>query len=300
MMAMGDQIPPQTSSKATETQAPAPSANAATQVHTVAEVDPLSNSNTPIAAPEITEALKRSDSIKPADLAAELNAHFVRDLVTDGTSLVADSTFTQTWTLRNPGPHNWPAGCSVCFIGGDGMFDVDPDQPSHILHIRKTMRSNAIDHELAQGKEADFTVVLRAPTREGNAISYWRLKGPDGAPFGHKLWCDIVVQKADDLSKKQILVQNINDENTSGKAESNQSESQLIFPKLDKESPAASTSEHIFPSIPQSEADNLHEDVESLKLEDGAVSSDDGFLTDEEYDLIESGDEFEEARNGKK
>jgi next-to-BRCA1 protein 1 len=34
---------------------------------------------------------------------------------------------------------------------------------------------------------------MKAPARDGTAISYWRLKTAEGLPFGHRLWCDIQV-----------------------------------------------------------------------------------------------------------
>ena len=43
------------------------------------------------------------------------------------------------------------------------------------------------------GEEVCFEVTMKAPKREGIAISYWRLKGVDGIPFGHRLWCHINV-----------------------------------------------------------------------------------------------------------
>ena len=280
MMAMGDQIP-QTTSKATETNAPAASANAATQVQTVAECKPSMDATTvaPNAEPETPS------SNKPGELGAELNAYFVGDTVCDGTVVAPGVQFTQVWTLRNPGPHSWPAGCTVCFIGGDAMLDVDTSQPSHVTHIRKATKSNTVEREIRQGEAAEFSVVMRAPEREGNAISYWRLKAPDGTPFGHKLWCDINMKKPEEKS---------------------QHESQMIFPKLDKESPVSSQIETqaTTPAAPRSaplaEDEQLLEDVESLELDNDDQSSEEGFLTDEEYELIASGDEMEEAKNGKK
>ena len=291
MTAMGDY--PQTSSKSTETVPPAPSANAATQVQTVAEVTP--QNVTPV------ESSEKSESIKPADLASELNAHFVCDSVADGTAMISGAQFTQTWTLRNPGPHNWPVGCAVCFIGGDGMLDVDPNQPSHINHLRKATRSNMLDLEVAQGEEAQFTVTMRVPNREGKAISYWRLKAPDGKPFGHKLWCDISIQKPESATVKPEDQQSTSTESPKAVTEAQEHQSQLIFPKLDKDSLASSAAEQgTASSAPKPEDKPALDDVESLALDEDAPSSEDGFLTDEEYELIESGDDFEEAKNGKK
>ncbi len=330
MVAMGDQ-PPQTSSKATETNAPVPSANAATQVQTIAEVKPVEVPTQGLPEPILDphrivcrlpplNSSEKSDELlpkfdfktfanppKPADLAAELNAHFVADIIQDGSCIAPSTQFTQAWTLHNPGPHHWPAGCSVCFIGGDGMLDVDPTQPSHITQIRKAIKTNTIDHEVKVGEEAEFKVAMRAPQRPGKAISYWRLKTFDGTPFGHKLWCDINVMVAKDVtaeasSKHQPKVE---DEAEAVAKEADPTTSKMIFPKLDKESPVSSITqasqeapETVAAPVPAPVDDLL--DVESLELDDAEASSEDGFLTDEEYELIASSDEMEEAKNGKK
>ena len=310
MHAMGDQHP-RTSSKATETNAPAASANAATQVQTIAEVKPVEPT---VAEPSV----KAANAPKPADLAAEVNAHFVKDTISDGAVMASGSQFTQTWTLRNPGPHPWPAGCSVCFIGGDGMLDVDPNHPSHITQIRKAIKTNTIEHAVQNGESADFRVAMRAPEREGKAISYWRLKMADGTPFGHKLWCDINVKKAapseeattkhiEDIAAHQPKVEDEAEAEADAIAtEANPASSQMVFPKLDKESPVSSITQDAPDSEPKTVAapvpapfDDLL-DVESLELDDDEDDSDEGFLTDEEYELVASGDEMEEAKNGKK
>lgn len=315
MIAMGDQQP-QTSSKATETNAPAPSANAATQVHTVAEVKP--------AETTIKETPKKATiPPKPADLAAELNAHFVRDVVPDGSIMTPGCQFTQTWTLHNPGPHAWPPGCSVCFIGGDGMLDVDPNHPSHITQIRKAVKTNIIEYKIKTGEDADFKVAMRAPEREGKAISYWRLKTADGTPFGHKLWCDIDIKKPAQPLEERIKIEQdtctseaprkptdaiakhqpkVEDEFDAVAKEADLVTGKMIFPKLDKESPVSSITQdgrEIVAAPISAPVDDLV-DVESLELDDDDEDSDEAFLTDEEYELIASGDEMEEAKNGRK
>ena len=278
---VGDQLP-HTSSKSTETIPAAPSANAATQVQPVAEDEPTAPMSPAKAEIKAAEASPRT---------FELQAHFLRDAVADGTMIPPSTQFEQTWTLRNPGPHPWPAGCSVRFVGGDSMLNVDPSQPSHQREIEKASESNTVDRVVEVGEEVDFTIAMRTSEREGKAISYWRLKDKDGFPFGHKLWCDITVRKLEEP------VPAITDPAAP-------SESQMIFPKLEKESPVSSTHEAATATGNQSEAvsntaeDELVEEVENLELEDS--ETDDGFLTDEEYEMLSvSEDEFKEARNGK-
>ena len=279
---VGDQLP-HTSSKSTETTPAAPSANAATQVQAVAEVEPTAPLSPAKADIKKAEASPRT---------SELQAHFLRDTVVDGSMLPPGTQFEQVWTLRNPGPHPWPTGCSVRFVGGDSMFDVDPSQPSHQREIAKASESNIVDRVVEVGQEVDFKIAMRTPEREGKAISYWRLKDKDGFPFGHKLWCDITVR----TPEKPVAA---------AAEPTAPSESQMIFPKLDKESPVSSTHEAASANATQTEAasnateDELVDEVENLELEDS--ETDDGFLTDEEYEMLSaSEDEFKEARNGKK
>lgn len=312
MCTMGDQLP-QTMSKATETIPVAPSANAATQVQTVAEIKPMD---------AVKEELK--EDVAKAALSQELQAHFIRDAVADGAILPPSQQFEQIWTLRNPGPHAWPAGCSVRFVGGDAMFNVDPNHPSSVANIYKATESNTINRVVQVGEEVEFTVVMRTPEREGKAISYWRLKAADGSPFGHKLWCDIAVQqgKSDETkpaaetevkeegqmvaSKDQSIAVLIKEEEDEASTHS-----QMIFPTLDKESPVSSTHEAVTNPVPSPSATSatsavnankekgLLEDVENLSLADD-VSTDDGFMTDEEFEMLEaSEDDFAEAINGK-
>ena len=296
MCTMGDQ-PPQTSSKSTETTPAAPSANAATQVQTVAEVKP-------------TETVKEETKTKgtTAVSAAELQAHFVRDLVPDESIMLPSTRFSQVWTLRNPGPNPWPAGCCVCYIGGDGMLDVDPNHPSHVTQMYKATKSNAIDRVVEVGEEIDFHVLMRTPERAGKAISYWRLKDATGLPFGHKVWCEINVIAPESLVKHepQVKTEAIADvpkhASVEDEVKEELEESKMIFPKLDKESPVSSTHEAHEAPVPapiSAEEKGLLEDVESLELDDDS-DSDEGFLTDEEYELIATDDELQSAKNGQK
>lgn len=306
MCSMGDQLPPQFTSKATETVPVAPSANAATQVQTVAEVKPTEAAE---------EKEPKYEVFQPAP-APELQGHFIRDAVADGTLLSPGQRFVQTWTIRNPGPYAWSAGCSIRFVGGDSMFNVDPNHPSSVSDIKKATESNVTDRVVEVGEEVHFTVIMRAPEREGKAISYWRLKDVEGSPFGHKLWCDVVVTRrlanvvpSEATAEPEAVKDQGEDEAAT--------ESQMIFPKLDKESPVSST--HILetheaaagaPLISSStgsvtsavtahEEKGLVEEVENLSLEDD-VSTEDGFLTDEEFELLDaSEDDFAEAANGK-
>lgn len=201
---LGDQQPPRRST-ATETVPVAPSTNAATQVQTIVDMKP---SEEPQAKKEkiairdllvesvepVQEKAVADSSSKVKDGKAEgLDAHFIRDTILDGSKINVGHQFVQVWTLRNPGPNAWPAGCSVRHIGGDNMLNIDNTRPLSHSELADASESNVVGRPVEAGEEISFRVTMKAPHREGTAISYWRLKTADGIPFGHRLWCDINV-----------------------------------------------------------------------------------------------------------
>ncbi|KAF2096441.1 hypothetical protein NA57DRAFT_41962 [Rhizodiscina lignyota] len=149
--------------------------------------------------------LRKSLSVRSAITASgdQLNAHFVRDTITDGTEMSPSQRFIQIWTLRNPGPHAWPAGCRVRYVGGDMMLNVEDS----LGGIVGAAGSNVIQRVVKVGEEVHFRVLMKAPQRVGTSISYWRLKSPDNTPFGHRLWChiDVVEKDAKAISPAQAL-----------------------------------------------------------------------------------------------
>ncbi|KAF8865095.1 hypothetical protein BDZ45DRAFT_701494 [Acephala macrosclerotiorum] len=272
-----------TTHKATET-TPAQSTNAATQVQTVADLQPTE----PVKAEEV-EAEKvpeiKTEEAKELPAAAvkeELVAHFVRDVIADGTTLPPNCVFEQTWYLRNGGKTSWPAGCTVKFVGGDNMCAVDPEHPASVHELVSAAESTTCYTEVAPGQEAGFTVLMRTPARAGNNISYWRLTGPDGEKFGHRLWCDVNVKEPTPVVKEQPK-----EETVEPKVEAEGS--QMIFPKLEKESPASSIHEEVTAEPEVAEDDEEFEEFGEEVLEES--ETDDGFMTDEEYDILDASDE---------
>lgn len=182
---------------------PSPVANAATQVQTMAEFEPTPVKEEQKAQPIPVIKSEKSTPIPIRSTAVPstlLTATFVQDSIPDGMVVQPGARFTQIWTMKNNGPYAWPAGCSVRYVGGDNMLDVDNLRPSSVTDIAEATESNVVGREVHAGEEIAFKVTLKAPTREGKAISYWRLKAADGTPFGHRLWCDVEVKKADEVT----------------------------------------------------------------------------------------------------
>lgn len=208
------------------------SANAATQVQTVAEVKP--------SEPVKEEVLEQNMT----GSAGDLQAWFVTESTPDGSSFAPNRLISQSWTLRNPGPLVWPAGCAVHFIGGDEMRNLDDKRPSSTDSMILANRSNVLDGPLEPGKTAVFSVLLKSPSREGRAISYWRLKTAEGLPFGHKLWIDINTNSNIDKPVEAPAVvpgeAPATREAVDEPEHKSQDSSTMIFPTLEKESPESS------------------------------------------------------------
>ncbi|KAM3425351.1 ZZ-type zinc finger-containing protein P35G2.11c [Cercospora zeina] len=167
-------------------------------VRTVAEIKPteVKKEAEPVIIP-----VKKYEASPVASLMdtpfSVLNARFVHDTIADGTVVEPETRFTQVWTMINPGPFPWPSGCSVRYVGGDNMLNVDNTHPASVSAINEATESNVVGREVAVGETVAFKVVMKAPVREGKSISYWRVKAADGTPFGNRLWCDIDVKKAE-------------------------------------------------------------------------------------------------------
>jgi len=176
-------------------------------LRTVANIDPRDPQTTRLDyLPSKPSLIAGRPQEKKATL--ELAGTFVRDTIPDGSSYVSGARFTQVWTIKNPGPHTWPAGCSVRYVGGDNMLNLDEHAPSTAGAVAEASESNVIGREVKPGEEAAFKVLMKAPSRMGRAISYWRLKTADGTAFGHRLWCDIIVSASVDSADK-VRVSNL-------------------------------------------------------------------------------------------
>lgn len=253
-------------------------------------------STTPEIKEEVKEEIKEE---KVAEVAASINeqdlrAVFIRDSVSDGTIMPPNHVFEQTWVLRNEGSVAWPAGCSVKFVGGDYMGHVDSAHPAGISELVSASESTVCYAPLAPGNEFPFTVLLRTPARAGQIISYWRLTTPEGFKFGHRLWCDVSVRMpppelpATPATPATPVVEEPKMEEPK-KEEDAQTGSVMIFPKLDKESPHASMHAEI-----QTESVTGDDKTETLNASGEEYEwdgSDDGFMTDEEYDILDASDE---------
>ncbi|EEH23428.1 hypothetical protein PABG_05639 [Paracoccidioides brasiliensis Pb03] len=309
---LGDR--PATKSTSMETVGPVNS-NAATLVQTEkSEPKTVGEADSTAVQPSELEKTRTIGTESSIPLSS-LHAHYIRDTIPDGSTVRPSETITQTWTLYNPGPAIWPKGCSVRFVGGDSMFNIDTNHPSSLSKLLSAMETQELTAPVPPTGSADFTITLKSPQREGRAISYWRLKTADGIAFGHKLWCDIDVRASTEDSPRQERSDSkqpsVETEAPSVASHTNQAtyaeppvdKSQpgnaMIFPKLETESPAtsstyksASTTLEPPPFNGPAEAQDITDiadDVENLTLDESSL--DDDFLTDEEYDVLDASDQ---------
>lgn len=305
MPVMGDRRS-RTTHKSTET-TQSQSANAATQVQTVADLQPtepvMSEETHEVEAPKAPEPKVEEVKELPAGRSEELVAHFVRDVIADGTVLPPNCVFEQTWYLRNSGNTSWPAGCRVKFVSGNNMCAIDPAHPASVHELVSAGESTTCYTEVAPGQDFGFTVLLRTPNRAGNVVSFWRLTGPDGDKFGHRLWCDVIVAPQEEpvvkAEPKEEVVEYKLDEKFDEEVYFEAERSQMIFPKLEKESPSNSIHEQAPVAAPiaspvASPAEPVQDDVDDFEdfVDEGLdEETDDGFMTDEEYDILDASDE---------
>lgn len=135
------------------------------------------------------ESVKESTSVAPSPEKpskkepAKLMARFVKDVTfPDGAKIPAGTPFCKTWTVRNDGSQDWPAGTTLTSAGGDDLTgDLDGEQLK--------LPVPAVE----AGEEEDISVPLVAPQATGRHVGYFRLAQPGGALFGQRLWADIRV-----------------------------------------------------------------------------------------------------------
>ncbi len=117
-------------------------------------------------------------------LATEEDAQFVADVTLgDGADVAPGEGMVKTWRVRNTGATTWGSGYRLAFYGGDPLGGP----PSLPLP----------DGPVPPGAEVDVSVPLLAgPEHAGRrATGQWQLQGPDGAPFGDRLWVSVRVSR---------------------------------------------------------------------------------------------------------
>lgn len=130
---------------------------------------------TPSPTPTPADALPRPEGCTD-------DAIFISDVtVPDGTKIAHGQTFTKTWRLRNMGTCPWDSQYKLFFIAGERMGAPDA------IPVPVT----------APKSDADISVELTAPSRDGAFTGIYELRAPDGKviPVGldKSIWVKIIV-----------------------------------------------------------------------------------------------------------
>ncbi|KAG0201492.1 hypothetical protein BGX28_005706 [Mortierella sp. GBA30] len=147
------------------------------------------------SVPPLT-SVRNNSSIAFARPEPTTRALFVKDInINDGTIIQAGSQFLKIWEMSNPGPSEWPKDTALQFVGGDRMFS-DADISEKSVCFKATLAK--------AGGSVCVTADLKAPSLPGRYVSYWRLVSPTGEPFGHRIWCDIVVEEGSESGSDSV------------------------------------------------------------------------------------------------
>ncbi|KAG0321768.1 hypothetical protein BGZ99_003702 [Dissophora globulifera] len=155
-----------------------------------------------------------------------LKAVFVKDItVKDHSVVAAGSPFVKVWEMTNTGSSEWPEGTVLQFVGGDRMFaETDSDVSSPEVKVSAV----GADESLC------ISTNLVAPTVPGRYISYWRLVSPAGERFGHRVWCDILVQEPPKVEAETTESQDV-DENMTESKEAQDDDEEFVVVDADEE-----------------------------------------------------------------
>ncbi len=129
---------------------------------------PPTPTDTPTLAPTST----------PVPAACVPRSAFVTDVtVPDGTAVEPGTPFVKTWRVSNSGTCTWDGTYAIAFVQGE-LLGAPPLAPIPVA---------------APGVTVDISVQLVAPGTPGRYQGTWRLRAPDGTPFGTNLIVDINV-----------------------------------------------------------------------------------------------------------
>ncbi|CAN7946137.1 unnamed protein product [Ixodes pacificus] len=110
------------------------------------------------------------------------------DTIPDWTHVQPGTRFTKRWKVRNSGTQTWDRSILLKYCWGTlGLMPNDTDIEAPPLH------PNA---------EGTLEVQFTAPHEPGHYQTHWRMYSPQGY-FGHRLWCNVVVDPALTLEPRQ-------------------------------------------------------------------------------------------------
>lgn len=110
------------------------------------------------------------------------------DTIPDWTHVQPGTRFTKRWKVRNSGNRAWDENILLKYCWGTlGLMPNDTDIEAP---------------RLMPNEEGMLEVQFTAPHEPGHYQTHWRMFSPQGY-FGHRLWCNVVVDPALTLEPKQ-------------------------------------------------------------------------------------------------
>jgi hypothetical protein len=98
-----------------------------------------------------------------------LLANLVGETIPDGTVMQPGETFTKTWELENNGTCTWNSSYKIIYWSGDLMGGLS---------------EYSFPEVVPPGKTGTVSIVLKAPSSNGNTTGYWKLQSEWGGQFG--------------------------------------------------------------------------------------------------------------------
>ncbi|XP_030829719.1 next to BRCA1 gene 1 protein [Strongylocentrotus purpuratus] len=143
-----------------------------------------------IAATPTTPTTSAADStteITPLLALAKYGAGFVSDgNLPDETHLQPLTKFVKSWIMINNGSVKWNSDTKLKYLWGN----------------IKILSADSMDIPLlSPGEEGPICVDFEASDKPGHYQSHWRLT-QKGEQFGHRVWCNIIVDKAEVLEPR--------------------------------------------------------------------------------------------------
>ena len=139
----------------------------------------------PLLSPTVSDATLAPPTAPPTGAAGgnfcTASAAFVSETIPDGSIEQPGATFTKTWTIENTGTCPWDSTWQLIYFSGDMMG------ASGTYSLP----------QVAPGGTMNISIVLVAPTTDGQYTGYWKIKSPWGMVFGdnsgNPFWVQVVV-----------------------------------------------------------------------------------------------------------
>lgn len=323
---MGDQT---TTTTAQSTSISPNTVNTATQVQTFVDVKP-SEDYFPPTDYEL-EGFEEYSPPADAEQPQRLRATFEKDDIRDGSVLNPGQCFTQSWFMKNSGKSSWPAGVTVKFVGGTYMFIKSEEDVLNATVTDREVQPGevakfSVDLIATYPAGLNYTSYWRLTGPDGERFGdlIWCSINVEPEPVKHEESKEQVDEELKEQGQREgeigedghyetcSLKSTADTESIKGERDGfesapedlvkSQTSSEMVFPKLTVETPVHtfdhSTSTSIASSgiaVPASPSSSSHKTF--ALSEDGdfeeevEISSLDGFLTDEEYDVLDASDE---------